>query len=547
MNLPRIWWTAFRESVESRPRGYALALAVLAVLTAVMLAFRGHLDVLDVLLLYLMAVFTVAISAGSGPAIAVAFLSFLAYNLLFLPPYYTLTVYDATNVFALMAYLMVAIVTSRLVSTVQRRTEQAELEQRRTAMLYELNAALIGDATLESILNTIVERVVHVYGAQRCRILLVGQDGQPEVRAWYPPETGARLDRESLAMAGWTIANRTPGGLGVSRTRVRTPHGVGQAAQHLDVRQKIDVLFVPIATAQRVIGALEIGGRPERGRFTEEDRAMLQSFADQAALALERTRLAEEERRASVLSQSDALKSALLAAVSHDLRTPLAVIKASATAMLDASIEWTTETRNDFLEAINEETDRLTMMVSNLLDLSRIEGGVLKPDRDWYDVGELLHDVRDRVETRAASSGQHLIVQVDPALSLAWFDYVEIAQVLMNLVENAIKYTPAGTTITVGALEVPSAVQFTVSDDGPGIPDHHLARVFEKFHRADPDGAVKGTGIGLAISKGLVEAHGGRIWVESQPGQGTTFRFTIPGQPVDSVPSSERFVEERPR
>jgi two-component system sensor histidine kinase KdpD len=267
-------------------------------------------------------------------------------------------------------------------------------------------------------------------------------------------------------------------------------------------------------------------GRPGTGPFRAEDEHLLTTFVDQAALALERARLAEEAAQAAVLAKSDELKSALLAAVSHDLRTPLASIKASATSLLDESVEWDPETKQDLLTAIDEETDRLALMVSNLLDLSRIEGGVLRPQKAWYDIDELIADVRSRLEARTAN--HPLTVEIEPELPPLRFDYVEIAQVLINLIENAVNYTPAGTPIVVAAKRIPGAIDVSVHDGGPGISPQHQARLFDTFYRAPSGSAAPGTGIGLAIAKGLVEAHGGKIRVESAPGAGTTFRFTLP-------------------
>jgi two-component system sensor histidine kinase KdpD len=288
-------------------------------------------------------------------------------------------------------------------------------------------------------------------------------------------------------------------------------------------------------TAQRVVGVLAVIGRPGTGAFRAEDEHLLTTFVDQAALALERARLTDEAAQAAALAKSDELKSALLAAVSHDLRTPLASIKASATSLLDESVTWDVATRRDLLTAIDEETDRLALMVSNLLDLSRIEGGALRPQKAWYDLDELIADVRSRLEAR--TTNHPLTAEIEPDLPLLRFDYVEIAQVLVNLIENALTYTPVGTAITIGAKRVDGAVEISVHDEGPGIPLERQARIFEKFFRARVGTVPMGTGIGLAISKGLVEAHGGKIGVESAPGAGTTFRFTLPLPGDDGVSS----------
>jgi two-component system sensor histidine kinase KdpD len=283
---------------------------------------------------------------------------------------------------------------------------------------------------------------------------------------------------------------------------------------------------------------LEVTGRPGRGAFRAEDQQTLTTFVDQAALALERARLSQEVAQASALAQSDELKSALLAAVSHDLRTPLASIKASVSSLLDDSVVWDAETRRDFLVAIDEETDRLTLMVSNLLDLSRIEGGALRPRKDWYDIDELIVDVRARLAPR--TKNHPLTITVEPDLPLLCFDYVQIAQVLINLIENAVKYTADGTPIAIAARRAPGAVEIAVHDDGPGIPPEHQLHLFDTFYRGNAAAAAPGSGIGLAISKGLIEAHHGLIWVESEPGSGTTFRFTLPLPP--SSPATSRPV-----
>ena len=352
---------------------------------------------------------------------------------------------------ALFVYLGVAIVTARLVSGMRERTEQALRESRRMALLAELNAALIGDVTLDAILARIAERIVTVYGAQGCRVLVRGEDEELRTAAFFPESIGPNVDRTGLSLAEWAVANRTPvgrsgrGGRIVGRNPVTPASSAGGA----------DVLYLPIMTEDRIAGVLEVTGRPGTGVFRAEDQQTLTTFVDQAALALERARLSAEAAQAAALTQSDELKSALLAAVSHDLRTPLASIKASATSLLDDSVEWDEETRQDFLEAIDEETDRLTLMVSNLLDLSRIEGGALRPQKDWYDIDELIVDVRARLAPRTRT--HPLTITVEPDLPLLRFDYVQIAQVLVNLIENAVKYTPAGTPIAVAARPDPGS------------------------------------------------------------------------------------------
>jgi two-component system, OmpR family, sensor histidine kinase KdpD len=499
-------------------------------LTGIMFAFRAQLGILNVLLLYLLLTFSLAVSGGLWPAVLSAVLGFLAFDFFFIPPFHTLDVAAPDHVLALFVYLGVAVVTAHLVSGMRARTEQALRESRRMTLLAELNAALIGDVTLDAILARIAERIVSVYGAQGCRVLVRGEDEELRTAAFFPESIGPKVDRTGLSLAEWAMANRAPVGRSNRGGRIVGHNPVSPASAG-----DADTLYLPVMTKDRIAGVLEVTGRPGAGVFRAEDQQTLTTFVDQAALALERARLSAEAAQAAALAQSDELKSALLAAVSHDLRTPLASIKASATSLLDNSIEWDRETRQDFLEAIDEETDRLTLMVSNLLDLSRIEGGALRPQKDWYDIDELIVDVRARLAPRSRT--HPLTITVEPNLPLLRFDYVQIAQVLVNLIENAFKYTPDGTTIAVAAHQIPGAIAISVHDDGPGIPREHQLRLFDKFYRANAATAAPGAGIGLAISKGLVEAHGGSIWVESEPGSGTTFRFTLPLPP----PTNTRF------
>ncbi len=537
------WRRALRESLrETPPRSFVEVFVAIGVVTLLMLPFREQLGVLNILLIFLLLTFGLALTRGLWPAALCAVLGFVAFDVLFIPPYLTFSVADEDHVLALFVYLGVAIVTARLISRVREQTTQATLETHRATMLAELNAALIGDTTLGAILARIAERVVTVYGAESCRVLTPDAAGTFRVETWYPERIGTEIDRTSEALIAWAVEHRQPIGRSQRNRRVIDLARVRGAPVHSKPSpgSASDVLYLPILTPDRVAGVLEVIGRPGAGAFHADDERLLTTFVDQAALALERARLAQEAAQAAVLARSDELKSALLAAVSHDLRTPLASIKAAATSLLDDSVIWEPEAQQELLSAIDEETDRLTLMVSNLLDLSRIEGGALKPRKDWYDPEELVNDVVQRLTSR--HPGHPITLRVEPNLPLAEFDYVEIAQVLINLLENAIRHTPPGTPISVSVRRAPDAVAIAVHDDGPGIPLAYQPHLFEKFYRAPGKAREPGSGIGLAICKGLVEAHGGAIRVVSAPDAGTTFTFTLPvpshhDQPGASAPS----------
>ncbi|MFT4039079.1 MAG: ATP-binding protein [Thermomicrobiales bacterium] len=504
------------------------ALLVLALVSLAMLPFRDQLGVLNVLLIFLLVTFALALTRGLWPSVLGAILGFLIYDVVFIPPYLTLSVDDRDHLLALFVYLGVAIVTARLISRVREQTTEATQEGHRATILSELNAALIGDATLGAILARIAERVVTVYGAAGCRVLTPGADGGFRVETWYPERIGPEIDRAGQTLIDWAVEHRQPIGRSQRDRRVidlaRVPGG--RPTHRPAANLAGDVLYLPILTPNRVAGILEVSGRPGAGAFHAEDEKLLTTFVDQAALALERARLSQEAAQAAVLARSDELKSALLAAVSHDLRTPLASIKAAATSLLDDSVAWEPAAQAELLTAIDEETDRLTLMVSNLLDLSRIEGGALQPRKDWYDPAELVADVLHRTASRRPV--HPVTVEIDPDLPPVEFDYVEIVQVLINLLENAVRHTAPGTPVTVTVRTVPGAVAFTVRDEGPGIPLAYQPHIFERFSRGPGKERSPGSGIGLAICKGLVEAHGGAIRVESAPGAGAAFTFTLP-------------------
>ncbi|HEU0165060.1 MAG TPA: ATP-binding protein [Thermomicrobiales bacterium] len=516
-------------------RGYVGALIAVAIVSAVMLPVRSPLGVINIVLIYVALSLALGLVLGAGPASIGSVVAFFAFDFLFIPPYYTADVANRHHVFALFVYLAISVVTSVLVSRVRARAEEARRESHRTTLLYDLNRALVQGVTLDQILQTIVENVVLIYGSMGCRVLVRDGEGLRS-RASSPPQEGP-VDRQAATIALWVIEHRLPAGLSSEGRRIRQPHGRGLPPKEPLTRKQNDVLYVPVATDERVIGVLEVSGKPGGGRFAEEDARLLTSFADQAALAVERARLADEEARARVLEQTNELKSALLAAVSHDLRTPLAAIKASATALLDTSVEWDTAARDELLSAIDGETDRLTLMVSNLLDLSRIEGGALRPDKDWHDIGELLADAQVRLLRQ--TEDHPLTIDVAPDLPVVSFDYVEIAQVVLNLIGNAAKYSPAGSPILVTAQSVGSEVQISVRDHGMGIPPDRLPHIFETFYRAHEHGPVAGSGIGLAICKGLVEAHGGRIWAQSRVGEGTMVTFSLPNPRPVLTPLTE--------
>jgi len=300
------------------------------------------------------------------------------------------------------------------------------------------------------------------------------------------------------------------------------------------------IRMIPLEMGQKVRGVLclfmEDNPRLlalERNLGAERDRSNPQSaffwtFVEQATSMIERARLRQESLQIEVLQKTDALRSALLSSISHDLRTPLASIKASASSLLQEDVQWNDEERQSFTLAIEREADRLNRLVANLLDMSRIEGGALKPEKEWYPIDELIHDVLGRMQPILLDRVVQTHISSD--LPPVQIDYLEIEQVLTNLIENAVRYTPSDSPIDISAYLEGEQMVISVADRGPGIPSADLKRIFDKFYRVLGRKAERpgGSGLGLAVSKGLVEAHGGHIWAENREGGGTVFRFTLP-------------------
>jgi two-component system sensor histidine kinase KdpD len=296
-------------------------------------------------------------------------------------------------------------------------------------------------------------------------------------------------------------------------------------------------MYVPLNIESRAEGVLVVGPRKDRTVLTEEDRRLLEAFANQLAVAVERQGFAEQQARARALEESDRLKTALISSVSHELKTPLAAIKASVTGLLAHDCCAQPDVPSELAGAINRETDRLTRLVSNLLDMSRLEAGVVRPQLEWVSIADVISDVLDRMEP--ILDGRTVALDLPDDLPATPLDFVQISQVLTNLLENAARYSPQQAAISISAEVVRQQLRVTVFNERSHIPRSELERLFDKFYRLTT--ASGGVGLGLSIARGIVEAHDGRIWAENVGQRGVAFTFTIPSpiqQPADASGSA---------
>jgi len=482
--------------IEYRARwiNFVWTLLAVALTTAVLLLLRSTLSNQVIALLYLLPVMLSATRWGILPALTASLTSFFAFNFFFLFPTFTFAVGNSDELLALMIFLIVAVIISQAVASANLHTIQAEAREREATTLYALSRALEEQAGLDETLASVTRMITEAFGFAGCEILAGSDDPLLRSRARFMAEPSS------------------PASSGDGR-----PAGSAR------------VLDIPLAARQPDVGILRLhlreGGAPPDATILR----LLTTFVSQAGLYIERARLAREASRAQLLEESDRLKSVLLSSVSHDLRTPLAAIKASATVLLQEDAALDAVTRSDLLSAINEEADRLNRLVGDLLDQSRIEAGALRLKRDWCDMDELVRAVVRRLGASQSDLRIQLNLPADLPLILA--DYVQVDRVISNLLDNAIRFAPPGSSIDITARASGGNLRIAVTNQGPAIPSHLHPRLFDKFYRISegrsPD---MGTGLGLSICKGIVEAHGGRIWVESPvtADSGTRFTFTLP-------------------
>ena len=473
--------------LASRFWQYLLAFVTIASVTAVFFALRDALDTTLVALLYLIPLGLITAYWGFGPGVTSALLSFLVFNYFFIQPYYTFAVHRPTDVVILVVFLIVAIVISQLVGRMQAGLAAATAREREATHLYELSTALAGLHDGNVIAQILVKQVMAVSGGEHVQIEVVGANPFN----FHLPE------------------NSSP---------TRSPE-----------------LTLPIQAARGPLGEIRLWRVAPA--IPSREKRLLQTFASQGALALERARLAQAESRPTVLEESDRLKSAILSSVSHELRTPLSTIKAAASSLRGNEVSWDSAARPELIAQIDDEADHLNMLVGNLLDMSRIESGALKPKREWNILPEIVGGVLSRMKHVA---GEHqLVVDVPESLPLVRVDFVQMEQVFTNLVSNSVKYAPENTIIRLRAFVEGESIHVLVSNQGPQVPLEDLERIFDKFYRVTAADRVTGTGLGLSICKGIVEAHGGHIWAENVS-DGLAFNFTLPlfwdGAPPPRLP-----------
>jgi two-component system, OmpR family, sensor histidine kinase KdpD len=490
--------------------GVLATLAGLGVVLAILLPLRSHVSSAIPALLFILPALLGVVLAGFVPGVVGALGGFLCYDYFFLPPYNTLTVRSPENWVALLVYVVVVLVVAQVVAQLQRAREEAIRRTADTARLYELSQALIGDLNLSQLLTHIVDTVQSVFTPQWTALILpAGGRG-----ALAPGQVLQVAAAAGAPLTEGDVAGLTAGG-GHARSLGMTS---GTEAHRISVALAVGDHPVGLLVLQDV----ELAGR---------ERSLLGTFANQAALALDRAELSEQALRARLLEEIDRWRSALMGAASHDLRTPLASIKTAVSSLRQVGTQLGPADRDELLELIELQSDRLARLVTNLLDMTRIEAGALelRPAPLAFDelVGEALGSLEGII-------GPGRVLVEEPAdLPLLLIDHVLVSQVLANLLENADRLSPCDSVIRVTGRVAPGSastlVEIAVSDEGPGIEKDERERVFEMFSQNAGGGRA---GLGLAIAKAFVEAHGGLIWIDPDVERGARVVFTVPAEAV---------------
>jgi two-component system sensor histidine kinase KdpD len=482
--------------------GYARGLAIVAATTGLCWGMFLLVELADLIMVYLLGIMLVSMRQGRGPSLLASVASVAALDFFFVPPYLTFAVSDARHLLTFAVMLLVGAVISDLTVRVRAQAEAARQREQRTAALYAMSRELASTRGVDALLTIAVRHISEVFRSQLV-VLLPGSDGRlaPWPAGQYEP------DANDLGVGRWVYEHQQLAGLGTTTLP-------GASA-----------LYLPLAASRGPVGVLGVRPPDRHALDAPAQLHQLETFANQTALALERARLADETQDAHVRIETERLRNSLLSSVSHDLRTPLATITGAVSTILESGDRLDGRTRQELLESVREEAERLNRLVQNLLEMTRLESGALELKKEWHPLEEIVGAALSRLGRRLA--GRRVTTQVPPDLPLVPLDDVLIEQVLINLLDNALKYTPAGSPIRIIATATDQAVTVEVADHGPGLPPGEEDRVFDKFYRGKPtDG--RGAGLGLSICQGIVKAHGGRIWAQNLPEGGVAFLFTLP-------------------
>ena len=484
---------------------YVAATVISALCTLIAWPMPPYFELSNIVMIYLLGVVVASLRIGRLPSVLTAVLNVICLDFFFVAPKFTFAVTDAQYLVTFAVMLTIALVIATLTASVRQQTRVAGARERRTSLLYAMSRELAATRDVDSMARLAVRHVAEVFESDAV-VLLPDDAGRLRYPTEAPSESAFR--GADLAIAQWVADHGRRAGLG-SDTLPASP-----------------ALYLPLAEAGRGLGVLAVRPRNPRRVLLPEQRHLLETFAGQIGLALERARLADVAAGARVAAERETLRNTLLASISHDLRTPLAAMAGAASTLGTRGGTLDEATRAGLARSIEVKARDMSELVSKVLDLMRLDSGELTLRRDWESVDDLVAAALEHNDDRLKRHRVELALPAD--LPLVFVDATLVVQVLTNLLDNAAKYTPAGTSITIGAAAEDGFVRMTVDDTGPGLPPGDPERLFEKFQRGNDEGTIVGVGLGLSICRAIVAAHGGEIGARPRAGGGARLTFTLP-------------------
>ncbi len=484
---------------------YAWAVASSVLCTVIAFGLYPRFELSNLVMVYLLGVTIAGLRLGRGPSVLTSILNVIAFDFFFVPPRFNLAISDVQYLVTFGVMLTVALVTANLMASVRQQTRVAGARERRTALLYAMSREL---TTTRGIGNMATVAVRHIAEVFQCQAVILLPDESEHLQYPQDPPVDQSFRSADLAIAQWVADNGRQAGLGT------------------DTLPAASGLYIPLGDPSQKLGVLAVLPSNPRRVLLPEQRHLLEIFTGQTGLALERARLAEAAEAASVAAQRESLRNTLLASISHDLRTPLAAVAGAGSTLATQGASLEEATRTSLARTIEIKAREISDLISNVLDLTRLESGPVTLRRDWQMLDELAGTAYLRFEERLA--GHVVDLQLPADLPPVFVDGTLVVQLFANLFDNLAKYTPAGTRARLSAIAEGAFVRLVLEDDGPGFPPGDPARLFEKFQRGSGEGTVVGVGLGLAICRAIVRAHGGQIDASRRAEGGARFEFTLP-------------------
>jgi two-component system sensor histidine kinase KdpD len=501
-------------------REYLLAAGGVLLCTGLAWILFPYLALTNQAMIYLLTVVVISSFLPRGPAIFSSFFSVAVFAFFFVPEYYSFVIANTEYAITLIVMLLVSILVSGLTARVRHQARVSREQERQTAALYEISQNLTAINSLEELLQVAAGQISRTFDSH-ATILMPEAAGELQMRAGQPFATD---DVREGMVAKWVFKHGHLAGAGTGTLT------------------EVKGIYLPLTASQNVIGVLRLEtSQPERILAADSLR-LLEALGTQVALALERENLSTQAQSARFEIEAERMRNVLLSSVSHDLRTPLTVIAGSASSLLEGEKSLDPATKHELAQSIYEEAKRLDRLVYNLLEMSRLQSGEVKFNKEWHVLEEVMGCALAQLDSQLQEHPVSISLPAD--LPLMQIDGLLLERVLINLLENAMKYTPSGTPVDISGRVQDRELLVAISDRGPGLPPGQEERIFEKFYQAAP-GSVRGAGLGLTICRSIVEFHGGRIWAANRPGGGAVFSFTIPlveGAPIldKTLPGMEK-------